>query len=120
MFRPLKLRIKNEDEDVYRMDINWGGVSKMPLFKTVKYRLFEEDLGINFKHPWLEGKKSPFIMWEVRAPRMEPTKGFFRLILQDNFAVFKQEVIPSISAIMQDGKSRDFLKLPDLSLDANL
>jgi len=120
MFRPLKLRIKNEDEDVYRMDINWGGVSKMPLFKTVKYRLFEEDLGINFKHPWLEGKKSPFIMWEVRAPRMEPTKGFFRLILEDNFAVFKQEVIPSISAIMQDGKSRDFLKSTDFSLDANL
>jgi len=120
MFRPLKLRVNDEEEDVYRMDINWSGASKMPLFKTVEYRLFDEDLGINFKHPWLEGEKSPFIMWEIRAPRMEPNKGFFRLILEDNFAVFKQEVIPSISAIMQDGKSRDFLKSTDFSLDANL
>lgn len=119
MFRLLKLRIENEEEEVYKIDINWGGASKMPLFKTIEYRLFEEDLGINFKHPWLEGKKSPFIIWEIRAPRMEPTKGFFRLILEDNFAVIKQEGIPSISAIMQDGKSRDFLKSPDLSLDAN-
>lgn len=119
MFRPLKLRIEDEEEDVYRMDINWGGVSKMPLFKTVEYRLFDEDLGINFKHSWLEGKKSPFIMWEVRAPRMEPTKGFLRLKLEDNFAVLKQEVTPNVSAIMQDGKSRDFLKSPDLSLDAH-
>ena len=102
------------------MNINWGRASKMPLFKTVEYRLFDEDFGINFKHPWLEDKKSPFIMWEVHAPRMETNKGFFRLILEDNFAVIKQEVIPSISAIMQDGKSRDFLKSPDFSLDANL
>lgn len=121
VLRPLKLKFEDEDEeeDVYRMDIIWRGESKMPLFKTVEYRLLEDDFTINFKHQWLELEKTPFIMWEVRAPRMEPTKGFLRLKLEDNFAVLKQEVTPNVSAIMQDGKNRDFLKSPDLSLDAH-
>lgn len=120
MLRPLKIRFENEEEDVYRVDINWDGASKMPLFKTAEYRLFDEDLGINFKCSWLGEKNSPFIMWEVRAPRMEPTKGFLRLILEANFAVLKPEIIPSVFTILQDGKNRDILKFPDLSSDANL
>lgn len=120
MLRPLKIRFEDEEEDVYRMDINWEGTSKMPLFKTAEYRLLDEDLGINFKNSWLNEKKSPFIMWEVRAPRMQTTKGFLRLILGENFAVLKPEIIPSAFTIMQNGKNRDFLKFPDLSSDANL
>ncbi len=120
MLRPLKIMFEDEEVDVYRIDINWDGASKMPLFKTAEYRLFNEDLGINFKCLWLDEKNSPFIMWEVRAPRMEPTKGFLRLMLVENFAVLKPETIPSAFTIMQDGKNRDFLKFPDLSSDANL
>ncbi|MBN1133452.1 MAG: toll/interleukin-1 receptor domain-containing protein [Methanosarcinaceae archaeon] len=117
--RQLKIQFEDGEEDVYVLDINWGG-EKMPLFKSVEYRLFEEDLGINFKQPWLEGNKSSFIMWKVRAPRMEPTEGFFRFMIEDNFAVLKQEVVPNILAITQDGKNRDFLKSPDNSCDPNL
>ena len=119
MLRPLKLRFEDEEDDVYRMDIIWRGEYKMPLFKTVECRLFDEDLEINFRPQWLEGKISPFIMWEVRAPQMEPTKGFFKLMIEEDFAVLKQEVVPSVSAIMQDGKNRAFLKSPDLSFDVN-
>ena len=117
--RPLKIKFEDEEEDVYRMDINWDGASKMPLFKTVEYRLFDEELRINFKHEWLKGTKSPFIMWEVRAPRMEPTKGFLRLMIEDDSALIKQEDVPSEFTITQDGRNRDFLKSPDLSLDGN-
>ena len=119
MLRHLKLSFKDEEEYVYKTDIIWRGESKIPLFKTVECQLLDDDFVINFKQQWLELKKPPFIMWEIHAPRMEPTKGFFRLVLEDNFAVLKQEAIPSVYTITQDGKNRDFLKIPDLSLNAN-
>ena len=119
-FRPLKIKFEEEEEDVYKVDFNWDGASKMPLFKTVEYRLFDEELKIYFKHPWLEEKKSPFIMWEIRAPKMEPTKGFLRLRIEDNSAVIKQEDFPSDFTIIQDWSNRDLFKSPDLSLDGNL
>ncbi len=119
-FRPLKIKFEEEEEDVYKVDFNWDGASKMPLFKTVEYRLFDEELKIYFKHPWLEEKKSPFIMWEIRAPKMEPTKGFLRLRIEDNSAVIKQEDFPSDFTIIQDWSNRDLFKSPDLSLDGNI
>lgn len=118
-FRLLKIKFEDEEEEVYRVDINWDGTSKMPLFKTVEYRLFDEEIIINFKHEWLQEKNSPFIMWEVRAPRMEPNKGFLRLKIEDDFALLKQEDVPSDFTIKQDGRNRDFLQSPDLSLDGN-
>ena len=122
-FRPLKARFEEsgeEDVDVLRADINWGGPSRMPLFKTVEYRLLEEDLRIHFKHPWLENADSPFILWEVRAPRMEPAKGFLRFRIEDSCAVLRPEETPTFVTVTQDGRNRDFLRTPDLSLDSSL
>lgn len=121
--RPLKMEFEgepSEEVDVLRADIRWGGPSKMPLFKTVEYRLLEEDLSIHFKHPWLEEEKSPFILWEARTPRMQPAQGFLRLRIEDGSAMLKKEKVPTVIEITQEGRDRDFLRTPDLSLDSEL
>jgi hypothetical protein len=121
-FRPLKLKFEDEpsEVDVLRADIKWGGPSKMPLFKTVEYRLLEKDLSIHFKHPWLQDENSPFILWEARAPRMQPAQGFLRLRIEDGSAVLKKEKMPVIAEITQEDRGRDFLGIPDLSLESDL
>ena len=122
-FRPLKMKFEgepSEEVDVLRADINWGGPSKMPLFKTVEYRLLEKDLSIHFLHPWLEDENSPFILWEARAPRMQLAQGFLRIRIEDGSAVLKKEGLPTIIEITQEGRDRDILRTPDLSLDSEL
>lgn len=121
-FRPLKIRFEETEErevDVFRLDINWGGPSKMPLFKTVEYRLLEKDLPIHFKAPWLEEADAPFVLWDAKAPRMEPAHGFLRFRIEDDTAVLKSEEVPVLSEVTQDGRNREILKTPDLSLDSS-
>jgi hypothetical protein len=121
--RPLKMKFEgepSEEVEVLRADIKWGGPSKMPLFKTVEYRLLEEDLSIHFKHPWLEDENSPFILWEARAPRMHPARGFLRLRIEDGSAVLKKEKVPTVIQVSQEDRGRDFLGKPDLSLDSDI
>lgn len=122
-FRPLTVRFEDtaqQEADVLLMHINWGGATKMPLFKTVEYGLWENDLPVHFKAPWLGEADAPFILWEVRAPRMEPAHGFLRFRIEDECATLRSEEVPMLSAVTQNGRNRDFLKIPDLSLDPSL
>lgn len=121
--RPLTIEFEGEQSekvDILRADIKWGGTSKMPLFKTVEYRLLENDLSVHFKHPWLEDENSPFILWEARAPRMQPAQGFLRLRIENGSAVLKKEKVPTIVEITQEDRGRDFLGKPDLSIESDL
>jgi hypothetical protein len=112
---PMTMMFDGIKEYVARVDINWGGPEKMPLFRSVNYLLLDEDISIKFKAPWLQEKNSPFILWDIRAPGMEPNQGFVRLRLDGNYLVLSREKVPEISDIQQDGWNRDFLKNPDLS-----
>jgi len=119
-FRPIKFIFNEKEIDAYRMVINWGGPSKMPLFKTVEYHLLPESINVQFMHSWLLEDESPFIMWEVRAPRMEPCRGFIRLKLKESSVILKPEEVPTDYTLLQDGRNREFLKTPNLSIKPDL
>ena len=112
--------INGIDVGTIRADIKWGGSSKMPLFKTIEFLFMDEDINIHFKSPWLKEENSPFIMWEIRAPGMEPNQGFLRLKLYGHELILQSEVVPEISEIYHDGWNRDFLKNSDLSFNSTI
>lgn len=115
-----ELILKDNDSpiNVKRFVVNWGGPHIMPLFKSAEYLLFSNnDITINFKSSWLQDENPPFIQWEIKAPGMMPKIALVRLILKDNAAILMQGIPFQITDLRQDGKSREFLKTPDLSDD---
>lgn len=119
-FQSLKYTIKDQEIDVLKTTINWGGPSKMPLFKTASFLLWNKDIDIHFKHPLLQENNAPFIQWEVRAAGMIPNSGFYRIKLDGDEVIVNPEKIPNISKITQDDRNRSFLGNPDLSFDPDI
>ena len=119
-FRSLRAQINGEEVDILMANLNWGGPHKMPLFKTVEYRLFEDDLRIQFKREWLEKEPRPFVQWEIRVAGMKPNSGMVAIRKEGENAILKPDEPRDISEILQDGRSRDFLRTPDLSISPQL
>ena len=116
-FRPLKLHIGNEVIDVMKIDIKWVERSNIPLYNPVEYLLFQEDIRINFKVPWLNEKDSPFLIYEIDAPRMEPRRNLIRFRLEKNSVFLNSEELPDKIKITQDDRNRDFLGNPDMAIE---
>ena len=115
-FQPFSIMIGNREFNVQKAIINWGGPRKMPIFKSVEYLLFRNEIHINFEAPWLEEDISPFIIWEIRAPEMEPKIGFLMLKLDNNDIYFKKEKLPDYQVMLRDTRNRDFIKEADLNI----
>lgn len=116
-FRPLKLHIGNEVIDIVKIDIKWEERSNMPLFKSVDYLLFQEDIRINFKVSWLNKKEAPFIITEIKVPRMDPKRNLIRFRLEKNNVYLNPEELPDQFKITQDDRNRDFLGNPDMAIE---
>lgn len=119
-FQKLKYTMNEKEIDVFKTNINWGGPSKMPLFKTADFLLSNKEINIHFLHPWLQEEDAPFIHWEVRAAGMIPNKGFYRVRLDGDEVLLSPEEMPEITKITQDDRNRYFLENPDLSFDPDI
>ncbi len=92
----------------------------LPLFRGIEYLLLDQELQVHFKSPWLEGPGPPFILWEARAPSMEPKSGFARLVREGDSVTIKPEsTLPSFE-LERESAGRDFMREPDRALAPRL
>jgi hypothetical protein len=94
----------------------WKSISGLPLFREIPVRLFEPDVPIHFKKDWVEGSDAPFIAWDLHTPGMEPRLGCVRLRRDGEDVILESREVPDLSEVSQDGRNRQFLTTPDLSL----
>jgi hypothetical protein len=119
-FQDLTTEVDGRSVSVGRLQLPSRGPSGLSLFKSVVYRLFDNDLPITFKKDWVEGAHPPFIHWDVRAPEMMPRTGFLELRRDRENTVLVPKEPPEFGAFMQDDRQRAFLAQPDLSFGSSI
>ncbi len=92
----------------------------LSLFPGIEYLLLDQELQVHFKSPWLEEPDPPFILWEARAPSMEPKAGQVRLVREGDSVIVRPDSAVTPFDLEREPAGRDFMRQPDRALAPRL
>ncbi len=114
--RPLEMLNGRSRNRVAFAQVKWRESRGLSVYRGVSTRLFDEDIPIHFTAQTLQKSPPPFIIWEVRAPGCDVSRGMVRIQLKDDSLILVKQDPPDTGPFVQKA-SRRFLTKPDLSFE---